>query len=71
MQSFDHVSCRDLPFGEVNDCDRGRRLSAYVSHLEHDIFFLHVCLASEDLSSEACEFLDSHADDPVPISFRQ
>lgn len=70
MQNFSTVPFPDLPFDESKPCDRERRLSAYVSHLEHQIFFLFVFLASEELSSEACEFLESHDDDPMPFSFR-
>ena len=71
MLNHSNSHCHDLPFPVQNDDDRERRLSCYASRLEHDIFFLYVFLASEDLSSEACEFLKSHADDPIPVSFLQ
>jgi len=60
----------DLPFKESPLAEENRKLQRYICELEHDIFFLYVFLTSNDSCDDALEFLESHAETPMPFRSR-
>jgi len=56
-----------LPFQESREAKECRMLRQYIGKLEHDLFFLYVFLSSNDLCSEAADFLSDREEDPSPI----
>lgn len=72
--SENHTSDRNMPFGNgTNLCNRspGRdddeSLRWKCRCMRHDLFYLWVFLASEDMLSEAMSFLEDHEEDTFPL----
>ena len=68
------TSDRDMPFGngplrfhENNDREEENSLRWKCRCMRHDLFYLWVFLASEDMLSEAMSFLEDHEEDTFPL----
>ena len=65
--NYHSYECEDLPFEETPLSEENRKLKYYIGKLEHDLFFLYVFLTAQDDCEEACAYLQSHEEDPLPF----